>query len=76
MADAKPTLKLAKLQEHKPVRVPVSLPHELNADLEVYAAIYEKTYGEKQTIGALIPSMLAGFIASDAGFKKAKRELA
>ena len=75
MADAKPTLKLAKLQEHKPVKVPVSLPFELNQDLEAYAAIYEQAYGEKQSIGALIPSMLAGFLASDAGFKKAKREL-
>ena len=76
MADAKPTIKLAKLQEHKPVKVPVTLPFELNQDLVAYAAIYEKAYGEKQTIGALIPSMLAGFLASDAGFKKAKRELA
>ena len=76
MADAKPTLKLPKIVTHKPVKVPVSLPHELNADLEAYAAIYEKTYGEKQSIGALIPSMLAGFLASDVGFKKAKRELA
>ena len=76
MADAKPTLKLPKIVTHKPVKVPVSLPHELNADLEAYAVIYEKTYGEKQSIGALIPSMLAGFLASDVGFKKAKRELA
>ncbi|WP_371398226.1 DUF2274 domain-containing protein [Fretibacter rubidus] len=75
MAD-KPNLKLPKLQQHKPVKVPVTLPHELNADLEAYAAIYEKAYGEKQSIGALIPSMLAGFLASDTGFKKAKRELA
>lgn len=76
MADAKPTLKLAKLQEHKPVKVPVTLPFELNEDLVAYAAIYEKAYGEKQSIGALIPSMLTSFLASDAGFKKAKRELA
>jgi len=76
MADAKPTLKLAKIQEHKPVKVSVTLPFELNQDLEAYAAIYEQAYGEKQSIGALIPSMLAGFLASDAGFKKAKRELA
>ena len=76
MTDAKPTIKLAKLQEHKPVKVPVTLPFELNEDLVAYAAIYEKAYGEKQSIGALIPSMLTSFLASDAGFKKAKRELA
>jgi len=44
-------------------------------DLNVYAKIYEQTYGEKQTVSALIPSMLAGFLASDHGFKRAKREL-
>lgn len=76
MADAKPTIKLAKLKEHKSVKIPVSLPFELNQDLEAYAVIYEQAYGEKQSIGALIPSMLSGFLASDAGFKKAKRELA
>lgn len=77
MADAKKlTLKLQKIVTHKPVKVPVTLSHELNADLVAYAAIYEKTYGEKQSIGALIPSMLTSFLASDAGFKKAKRELA
>ncbi|MEP1231593.1 MAG: DUF2274 domain-containing protein [Litorimonas sp.] len=69
-------LKLQKIVTHKPVKVPVTLSHELNVDLEAYAAIYEKTYGEKQSISAPIPSMLASFLASDAGFKKTKRELA
>ncbi|WP_026941016.1 DUF2274 domain-containing protein [Hellea balneolensis] len=76
MADAKPKLKLPKLQQHKPVKVPVTLPYDVNQDLEAYAAIYENTYGEKQPVNALIPSMLASFLASDTGFKKAKRELA
>ena len=77
MADANtPKLKLPKIVTQKPVKITVTLPHDLNADLEAYVAIYEKAYGEKQSIGALIPSMLVGFLASDAGFKKAKRELA
>ena len=28
-----------------------------------------------EAVGALIPHMLAAFLASDSGFKKAKREL-
>jgi len=72
----KPNLKLAKLTDTKPSKLSVSLPPDLLSDLEVYANIYEQTYGEKQPVNALIPSMLTGFLASDHGFKKAKRELA
>ncbi|MCF6220296.1 MAG: DUF2274 domain-containing protein [Robiginitomaculum sp.] len=73
---SKPKLKLAKLPDVKPAKMLVSLPPDLMGDLEVYAKIYEQTYGEKQPVNALVPSMLAGFLAGDHGFKKAKRELA
>ncbi len=73
---SKPKLKLAKLTDTKPSKLSVSLPPDLLGDLEVYASIYEQTYGEKQAVGALIPYMLAGFLARDHGVKKAKRELA
>ena len=77
MADAKtPNLKLPKIVSHKPVKVPVTLPHDLNADLEAYAKVYKQAHGEEQSVGSLIPHMLAAFLASDTGFKKAKRELA
>ncbi|MEE9445218.1 MAG: DUF2274 domain-containing protein [Cocleimonas sp.] len=73
---SKPKLKLAKLTDNKPSKLSVSLPPDLLGDLEVYASIYEQTYGEKQPVSALVPSMLADFLASDHGFKKAERELA
>ena len=77
MADAKtPTLKLAKIVTHKPVKIPLSVPHDLNADLVAYAKVYEQAHGEKQSVGSLIPYMLSAFLNSDSGFKKAKRELA
>ena len=75
MATAKPTIKLARIREEKPVKVTVTIPHDLNQDLQAYARIYEQAYGEKQSVSTLIPSMLTGFLTSDAGFKKAKREL-
>lgn len=71
-----PTLKLKKIVTKKPVKVTVPLPHDLNEDLEIYAKIYEKAHGEEQSVNSLIPYMLSAFIASDSGFKKAKRELA
>jgi len=76
MANAKPTLKIPKIITHKPVKIPLTVPHDLNADLEAYAKIYEQAHGEKQSVGALIPHMLSAFLSSDSGFKKAKRELA
>jgi len=76
MADAKPKLKLLKLQDSKPTKRTIACRPELDADLKAYAKVYEQAYGEKADVNALIPSMLEGFLASDAGFKKARKELA
>ena len=76
MAHLKPKLKLLKLPDSKPVKRTITLIPDLEADLVAYAKVYEKAYGEKVDIAALIPSMLTSFLAGDAGFKKAKRELA
>ena len=71
-----PKIKLNKLPDTKPTKHTISVAPDLEADLQSYAAVYEQAYGEKANISALIPSMLTSFLASDAGFKKAKRELA
>ena len=73
---SQPQIKLQKLPDTKPTKHTISVMPDLEADLEAYAKVYEKAYGEKAEITALIPSMLASFLAGDAGFKKAKRELA
>lgn len=73
---SKPQIKLLKLPDTKPMKHTISVMPDLEADLKAYAKVYEKAYGEKADVSALIPSMLASFLASDAGFKKAKRELA
>ena len=73
---SQPQIKLQKLPDTKPVKHTITVMPDLEADLKAYAKVYEKAYGEKADISALIPSMLANFLAGDAGFKKAKRELA
>ena len=73
---SQPQIKLPKLPDTKPTKHTITVMPDLEADLEAYAKVYEKAYGEKAEVNSLIPSMLAGFLASDAGFKKAKRELA
>ena len=73
---SQPQIKLQKLPDTKPTKHTITVMPDLEADLEAYAKVYEQAYGEKADISALIPSMLASFLAGDAGFKKAKRELA
>jgi len=72
---SQPQIKLHKLPDTKPTKHTISVMPDLDADLKAYAKVYEKAYGEKVDVSALIPSMLASFLADDAGFKKAKREL-
>lgn len=69
------SLKIGKLPDTTPVKVGISVEPDLESDLQTYAQIYEQSYGEKVTIALLIPSMLQAFLASDTGFKKAKRQL-
>ena len=77
MADTNtPKLKLLKLPDTKPTKRTITLTPDLDDDLRAYAKVYEKAYGEKADVNTLIPSMLTSFLASDAGFKKARKELA
>ena len=48
----------------------------LSSLLSIGSELASDAYGEKVDISALISSMLTSFLAGDAGFKKAKRELA
>lgn len=67
------SLKIGRLPDTTPVKLTIAVDPAVNADLELYASLYEETYREKASITALIPSMLEAFLASDAGFKKARK---
>ena len=47
-------LKLHKLPDTKPTKHTISVMPDLEADLEAYAKVYEKAYGEKAEILSLI----------------------
>jgi hypothetical protein len=64
-------LRLGPLPSTGSVKVTFTCPIELKADLERYAAAYARVYAEKPVdAAALIPHMLAAFMARDRGFKK------
>ena len=69
------TLRLDKLPDRTPVRMSLSVDPELASALTDYAEIYRQTYGAEEKPEALIPAMIESFLASDAGFKRARRAL-
>ena len=76
MAETKtPKLRLGKLPDLTPVKLSITLDPDTHACLEDYATIYAESYGEKVKPAELVPSMISAFLATDAGFKKARREM-
>jgi hypothetical protein len=69
------TLRLDKLPDRTPVRYTVSVAPELSRALRDYAEIYRRVHGQKESVEELIPFMLARFVDTDIGFRKARREL-
>ena len=68
-------LKLGKLPDRTPVKITITLGPDLNQALRDYAAIYRATYGEAESVADLIPFMLSGFLESDRGFTKARKQV-
>lgn len=71
----KPALRIGKLPDLTPVKLTVSLEPEVHKMLEDYAQIYSDSYGETVKPSELVPSMIAGFLATDNGFKRARKAL-
>ena len=69
------SLRLGQLPDRTPVRMSLSVDPELASALSDYAEIYRQTYGAEEKPEALIPAMIESFLASDAGFKRARRAL-
>ena len=66
-------LKLTKLPDRIPVKLTISVPPELSKALEDYAAIYEATYGQRESAADLVPYMLSSFLESDRAFVRARQ---
>ncbi|WP_370237589.1 MULTISPECIES: DUF2274 domain-containing protein [Henriciella] len=69
------TLRLDRLPDRTPVRMSLSVDPDLASALSDYAELYRQTYGAEEKPETLIPAMIERFLASDAGFKRARRAL-
>lgn len=65
-------LKLAAIDDDKPVKLTVTLPASLHLNLFAYAEILAKETGKPVEATKLIAPMLEKFIASDRGFTKSR----
>lgn len=66
-------LKLAGIDDDKPVKLTVTLSVALHRNLVAYAEVLAKETGKSVETEKLIAPMLEKFIASDRGFRKARR---
>ena len=63
-------LRLGPLPKAETVRLNVTLPAAVKADLDRYAELYAAAYGEPVDAAALVPHMLATFMERDRAFRK------
>ncbi len=68
-----PELRLAKLPDRTPVKISINVSPDQHSALTAYADAYHAAYGSAESVAELIPYILAAFIESDSGFKKARR---
>lgn len=73
---SEPALRIGKLPDLTPVKMTISVDPETHLMLEDYARIYSENYGDSVKPSALVPAMIAGFLATDNGFKRARKTLA
>lgn len=66
-------LSLGPIPKLELVRLAVTLPAPLKADLDKYAELHEQTYGEKTDASALIPHIVQTFLTRDKEFQKTQK---
>jgi hypothetical protein len=66
-------LRLGPLPDAGTVKLTVTLPSPLKAQLDRYAEIHSANFGTPVDAPALVPLMLAAFLAKDRAFQRAVR---
>jgi hypothetical protein len=66
-------LKLGPILDDRPVKLAVELPADLHRDLVAYAEALARETGQQVEPTKLVAPMLARFLASDRGFRSARR---
>lgn len=67
-------LRLGAMPDTSVVKMTVSIPSPLKAQLHRYAEIHSASFGTPVDAQALVPAMLAAFLAKDRAFQRATRK--
>lgn len=67
-------LRLGPLPDAGTVRLTVSMPTTLKAQLDRYAEIHSASFGAPVDAQTLVPLMLAAFLSKDRAFQRSRRE--
>jgi hypothetical protein len=66
-------LRLGPLPDTSVIRMTVSIPASLKAQLDRYAQVHLESFGAPVDAQTLIPLVLSAFLAKDRGFQRAIR---
>ncbi|KJS35342.1 MAG: protein involved in integration/excision of ICE Tn4371 family [Hyphomonas sp. BRH_c22] len=66
-------LKIGPLPDRTPQKLAILVDPALATELDDYARIHSEIHGVEVPASALVPLMLETFLASDTGFRKAKK---
>lgn len=66
-------LKLGPLPDKSTVRMTITIPTTLKAQLDRYAALHSKNFGAEVDATTLVPLMLAMFLTRDKAFQRSLR---
>jgi hypothetical protein len=67
-------LRLGPVPKVESLKLTITIPSSLRADLDRYAFLHSQAFGEPVDAAALIPHMLAAFMERDRGFKALRRK--
>jgi hypothetical protein len=68
-------LKIAVIEDDKPVTMTIKLPASVYRDLTAYAAVLKRDAGHAIDPSALVAPMLERFMATDRAFRRARRQI-
>ena len=66
-------LRLGPMPDTSVIKITVSIPALLKAELDRYAQVHSESFGTPVDAQTLIPLMLSAFLAKDRGFQRALR---
>jgi hypothetical protein len=66
-------LKIGPLPDRTPQKLVVLIDPSLASELDDYARIHTEVHGTDVSANTLVPLMLEAFLASDSGFRRARK---